>query len=59
MANGAKTEFIINRLREPSTWAGIAVISTMFGVNTELVSAITQVIVSLAGVAAIFLKESK
>ncbi len=59
MANGVKTQIVVDRLREPSTWAGIAALAAMFGVNIEVANAVVQAIVGIAGIAAIVLKEGK
>lgn len=59
MADGQKTKFIVDRIKEPSTWTGIAALALVFGINPETVNAVVQVIVTVAGVAAVFLKEGK
>lgn len=48
---------IINRLREPSTWAGISVLGLVFGLPPGTFEAVGQVIGGIAGLAAIFLPE--
>lgn len=52
-------QFIFNRLREPSTWAGIAslVAAFGFGVPPGTVEAVAQVGAGIAGLGAIFLRE--
>lgn len=68
---------LIQRLKEPSTWAGIAAIGVMFGLDPNKVAAVTQIaqavapfvpvdggviahtVTGLAGLAAIFLPETK
>jgi hypothetical protein len=52
-------DFIINRLREPSTWSGIAALAVALGMGIPpgTVEAITQVGVGLAGLAAVVLRE--
>lgn len=49
----------MNRLREPSTWAGLAVLAGLFGVPLlpEQLAAIGQAGAALAGVAAVFMPE--
>lgn len=51
----------LNRLREPSTWAGVAVLLSIFGVN--MAPADTQAVVNggvgLAGLLAVFMREKK
>ena len=49
-------ENLLARLREPSTWAGIAVIAGMFG-NHVAPDTIVQGGVALAGVASMLLPE--
>jgi len=48
---------LFNRFREPSTWAGIAALATMFGVPTTTVSLVQQVVVGVAGIVAIVTPE--
>lgn len=52
-------EYIINRLKEASTWAGIAVFFGMFGIDADLIARITAnapaVVTAIASLAAIFL----
>lgn len=48
---------ILQRLREPSTWAGLAVLGTVFGLPPGTVEAGGQVVGGLAALAAIILKE--
>lgn len=48
---------ILNKLREPSTWAGIAILGTLFGVPPGTVELAGQVIGGVAGLAAIILDE--
>ena len=51
--------FIINRLREPSTWSGIASIAVALGLGIPpgALEAVTQIGVGLAGLAGVFLAE--
>lgn len=48
---------IINRLREPSTWAGLAVLGTVFGLPPGTVDAVGQVVGGLAALVAILAPE--
>lgn len=48
---------IFNRLREPSTWAGISTIALLFGVPVAHVDAVGGVVAALSAAAAVFLKE--
>jgi hypothetical protein len=51
-------EYILNRLKEASTWAGLAVFFGMFGVDADIVARITAnapaVITAVASLIAIF-----
>lgn len=51
----------MNRLKEPSTWAGLAVLAGMFGVPLlpEQLSAIAQAGAAIAGAAAVLIPENK
>lgn len=40
---------IINRLKEPSTWAGFAALAVMFGVPTATANAVLGVVNAVAG----------
>lgn len=50
---------IINRLREPSTWAGLAVLGAVFGLPPGTIDAVGQVIGGAASLFAIFMPEQK
>lgn len=39
--------FIFKRLREPSTWAGLAALGSMFGLRPEIVSVVGDATVAL------------
>ena len=51
--------FIIDRLKEPSTWSGIASIAVAFGLGFPpgTMEAITQIGVGIAGLAGIVMRE--
>lgn len=49
---------ILARLREPSTWAGIAALGLVFGLPPGTVELVGQVIGGAAGLAAILLPEA-
>ncbi len=49
---------ILNRLREPSTWAGLSALGLLIGVPPGTFDAAGQIIAGLSGLAAIFLPES-
>lgn len=50
---------IINRLREPSTWAGLSIIGAMLGLPPGTVDAVGQILGGAAALAAIFLPERR
>lgn len=49
----------LQRIREPSTWAGLAVLGTLFGLPPGTVEAAGQVAGGLFALGAIFLGERK
>lgn len=49
---------IFKRLKEPSTWAGIAVIVSFFGVPPGTLELVQQVVVGVAGLVAIAAPET-
>ncbi|CAN7305848.1 hypothetical protein [Acidovorax delafieldii] len=51
--------YIINRLKEPSTWSGLGMLAVSLGLGIPpgAVEAVTQVGVGLAGLVSIFLRE--
>ena len=50
--------FLVNRLKEPSTYAGFSGIALAFGLSAEEWSTVHTAIAALAGVAAMFLSEA-
>lgn len=48
---------LIQRLREPSTWAGIAALGLIFGLPPGTIELVGQVVGGVAGLAAIILPE--
>lgn len=52
-------DFVLNRLREPSTYAGFAGLAAAVGIAEPLYQAISAVIMAAAGLAAILLSENK
>lgn len=50
---------IINRLKEPSTWAGISALGVLIGLPLGTIDAVGQVIGGIAALAAIFMAEKK
>lgn len=51
----------MDRLKEPSTWAGLAVLATLFGhpVPADLVSALPTVVAGLASMFAVVKREGQ
>lgn len=51
--------YIINRLKEPSTWGGLGMLAVSLGLGLPpgTIEAVTQIGVGVAGLAAIFLRE--
>lgn len=50
---------IFQRLREPSTWAGISVLGLVFGLPAGTLEAVGQIVGGVAALGAIFLPELK
>ncbi len=48
---------ILERLKEPSTWAGLSMLGVLFGLPPGTVEAVGQVFGGLAAIGAIVLKE--
>lgn len=48
---------ILMRLREPSTWAGISILLTLFGVPPGVPDALGSILAGIGAVAAVVLKE--
>nr|CRH06594.1 Conserved protein of unknown function [Candidatus Magnetococcus massalia] len=49
----------LNRVREPSSWGGFAVLLAMFGLSQEETSAITELLAAAAALASVFMGEGK
>lgn len=49
--------FILTRLKEPSTYAGLSGLALAFGISSDLYTAASSVIASIAGLVAIVLAE--
>lgn len=51
--------YIINRLKEPSTWSGLGMLAVSLGLGIPpgTIEAVTSIGVGVAGLAAIFLRE--
>lgn len=52
-------KFILQRLREPSTWAAITCLGAFFGIDPTKLHAIEGAGVALAGAVAVFLPEGR
>lgn len=52
-------EKLLNRLREPSTWAGLSALGILFGAPDGAVDAVGQILGGAAALGAIFLTERK
>jgi hypothetical protein len=50
--------WLVNRLKEPSTYAGFAGLALAFGLSDAEWTAISAAVAGLAGVAAVFLSEA-
>lgn len=50
---------VLNRLREPSTWAGLSALALVFGLPPGTVDLVGQVVAGAGGLAAIVLAEKK
>ena len=48
---------LLNRLKEPSTWAGLSVLGTLFGIPPGALDIVHQVAIGVGAVAAICLPE--
>jgi len=58
-ANNMKfVSWLVNRLKEPSTYAGFAGLALAFGLSDAEWTAISAAVAGLAGVAAVFLSEA-
>lgn len=52
-------DYLLRRLREPSTWAGLSVVAALVGVPPGTVEAAGQVVAGLFALAAALMPESK
>lgn len=50
-------QFIINRLKEPSTWAGVSALGVLVGIPPGTLDLIAQVGIGAAGLLAIALRD--
>ncbi len=52
-----KINYLIARIREPSTWSGIGILTAMMGVPVNTFGLVQQVVMGLAGLYAVFAPE--
>ncbi|MEZ2296484.1 hypothetical protein [Variovorax sp. RCC_210] len=52
-------DILLKRIREPSTWAGIAALGALFGLPPDTISLVGQVAMGVGGLAAVVLAEKK
>lgn len=52
-------KIILNRIKEPSTWAGLSMLGVVFGLPPGTIEAVGQVAGGIAALVAIFLPEVK
>lgn len=52
-------DVFLKRVREPSTWAGIAALGALFGLPAETIGLVGQVVMGAGGIAAVLLSEKK
>lgn len=57
MTKGATMNQVTQRLREPSTWAGLAALGALFGLSPDQVNSLAGLGVALASALAVFLPE--
>jgi hypothetical protein len=49
--------YFLNRIKEPSSWAGIAMLATLFGVPANSAQIVIQAVSAVAAAVAIFVPE--
>jgi hypothetical protein len=52
-------DYFLQRVREPSTWAGLAALGALFGLPAETIGLVGQVAMGAGGLAAVLLAERK
>lgn len=54
-------KYLLNRLKEPSTWRGLALIGTVAGINLnpEQINTIVSFGLSLSGLIGVFIPDAK
>lgn len=58
-ASKASLGYVLDRIKEPSTLAGLGVLAALAGVDQAHVSLYTQALVGALGLAAVFVPEKK
>jgi hypothetical protein len=53
----SKFTYILNRLQEPSTWAGIAALGMLVGIPHGTLDAVSQIISGVGALAAVLIKD--
>ncbi|ABK43756.1 hypothetical protein Mmc1_2760 [Magnetococcus marinus MC-1] len=48
---------VLGRVKEPSSWSGVAVLLAMFGLSHEQTGAITELLAAGAALASVFIAE--
>lgn len=48
---------ILDRIKEPSTWAGLGILASLFGVPGLHIEVVQQAVMAVAGAAAVFMSE--
>lgn len=48
---------ILERIKEPSTWAGLSVLGVVFGLPPGTIDLVGQIVGGVAGLAAIYIRE--
>lgn len=57
MVKGGDLVKFLQRLREPSSWAGLAALGALFGMSADQVQSLAGAGVAIAGALAVFLPE--
>jgi len=52
-------DILLQRIREPSTWAGIAALGALFGIPAEHIGLVGQVAMGVGGLAAVVIGEKR
>ena len=52
-------KFLLSRIKEPSTWAGLSMLAAAFGMPVAVIPVIAKVGAAVAAVLAVALPESK